>query len=42
VGMLGSTISPFVKQIASAVNMNSWFPPAFIGIIAWCFTFCLK
>ena len=41
-GMVGSAISPFVKTIAGSVNMNSWFPPAIFGIIAWIFTCCLS
>lgn len=42
VGQLGSTIAPFVKQISEAIGMNSWFPTAFFGIVAWCFIFCLQ
>jgi hypothetical protein len=39
--MLGSTISPFVKQIAQLANLNSWFPPALFGFIGVAFAICL-
>jgi MFS family permease len=42
VGMLGSTISPFIGQFASSINVNPWFPTAAIGLITWAFIFCLK
>lgn len=41
VGMLGSTVSPFVKSIAESVGLNSWFPPALFGLLTWFFAFCL-
>jgi MFS family permease len=41
-GMAGSILSPFVKRIAANFHINSWFPPAAIGIAAWLFTTCLK
>ncbi len=41
VGMLGSTVSPFVKQIAQLANLNSWFPPALFGFIGVVFACCL-
>ena len=42
VGMLGSTLSPFVKLIADSIGVSSWFPPALFGLISLAFTFCLK
>ena len=41
VGQIGSTISPFIKVISMSIGVNSWFPTAFFGGIAWCFIFCL-
>jgi hypothetical protein len=42
VGQLGSTTAPFIKQISAAIGLNSWFPTAFFGILAWFSIFCLQ
>jgi len=36
-GMIGSTISPFVTTISADIGVNSWFPPAIIGFISCIF-----
>jgi len=41
VGQIGSTIAPFIKQIADAFGLNTWYPTGAIGILSWCFVFCL-
>ena len=42
VGMLGSTIAPYVAQIATLIHLNTWFLTAAIGIGTWFCTFCLR
>ena len=32
-GMIGSTLSPFITTISSSIGINSWFPPALLGLV---------
>jgi hypothetical protein len=41
-GMVGSTLSPYITTISALVNMNSWLTAAIIGFISLIFIFCLK
>jgi MFS family permease len=36
-GMIGSTLSPFVTTISSSIGINSWFPPALLGLVSTLF-----
>ncbi len=40
-GMIGSTLSPYVTTISSSIGINSWFPPAIVGFISCLFIFKL-
>jgi MFS family permease len=40
-GMIGSTLSPFVTTISTSIGINSWFPPAIVGFISCLFIFKL-
>lgn len=33
-GMIGSTLSPFVTTISKSVGMNNWLPPAILGFLS--------
>lgn len=36
-GMIGSTLSPFVTTFSSSIGVNSWFPPGILGLISCLF-----
>jgi len=36
-GMIGSTLSPYISTISSLINVNSWFAPAVFGLIGCLF-----
>lgn len=40
-GMIGSTLSPFITLISSYIGVNSWFPPAIIGLFCCLFIYKL-
>jgi len=40
-GMIGSTLSPFVTTISSSIGINNWFPPAILGLMSCAFVFKL-
>jgi len=35
--MIGSTASPYISLISSFIGVNSWFPPAVLGLISCLF-----
>lgn len=41
VGMIGSTISPYILLVSDSIGINSWYAPTIIGFIAWMFIKCL-
>lgn len=40
-GMVGSTLSPYVTTLSSAIGLNSWLPPAILGLLSTLFIFKL-